>query len=78
MSWGFVGLGQMGLPMALNLSRVAECIAFEDSAIGVRAAKSAGAWVIAVPDPTDIDDPDIATANVVLPSLSSFSMDCVG
>ena len=26
------------------------CIAFEDSAVGVRAAKSAGAWVIAVPD----------------------------
>ncbi len=33
MSWGFVGLGQMGLPMALNLSRVAECIAFDRKGI---------------------------------------------
>lgn len=29
MTWGFVGLGQMGLPMALNLSRAAECVAFD-------------------------------------------------
>ena len=27
MTWGFVGLGQMGLPMALNLSKIADCVA---------------------------------------------------
>lgn len=50
------------------------CIAFEDSAIGVRAAKSAGAWVIAVPDRADISSPDFADADVVLSSLTNFSM----
>jgi len=53
------------------------CIAFEDSAIGVRAAKSAGAWVIAVPDPADIHDPAFGNADVVLSSLTNFSMDYV-
>ena len=53
------------------------CIAFEDSAIGVRAAKSAGAWVIAVPDPADISNRAFAAADVVLSSLSNFSMDHV-
>jgi sugar-phosphatase len=53
------------------------CIAFEDSAIGVRAAKSAGAWVIAVPDPADLTNPAFAAADVVLPSLTDFSLDHV-
>lgn len=53
------------------------CIAFEDSLAGIRAAKSAGAWVIAVPDPVDISSPDFAEADVVLPSLENFSMDNV-
>ena len=51
------------------------CIAFEDSAIGVRAAKSAGARVIAVPDPADASDPGFANADVVLSSLTDFSLD---
>lgn len=50
------------------------CIAFEDSAIGVRAAKSAGAWVIAVPASADISSPAFADADVVLSSLRKFSM----
>lgn len=50
------------------------CIAFEDSAIGVRAAKSAGAWVIAVPESADISSPAFADADVVLSSLTNFSM----
>lgn len=54
-----------------------DCIAFEDSAFGVRAAKSAGAWVIAVPDPADITNPAFADADVVLSSLTDFSMDHV-
>jgi sugar-phosphatase len=53
------------------------CIAFEDSAVGVRAARSAGAWVIAVPDPADIANPAFSEADVVLTSLQDFSMDCV-
>jgi sugar-phosphatase len=54
-----------------------DCIAFEDSAIGVRAAKSAGAWVIAVPDPADTSSPAFNDADVVLSSLTDFSMDHV-
>jgi sugar-phosphatase len=54
-----------------------DCIAFEDTVIGVRAAKSAGAWVIAVPDPADIANPALADADVVLSSLTKFSMDHV-
>ena len=50
------------------------CIAFEDSAMGVRAARSAGAWVIAVPDPDDTANPAFSHADVVLPSLSDFSL----
>jgi sugar-phosphatase len=53
------------------------CIAFEDTVIGVRAAKSAGARVIAVPDPADIGDPAFGDADVVLSSLTEFSMDHV-
>ena len=51
-----------------------DCIAFEDSAIGVRAAKSAGAWVIAVPDLADTSTPTFADADVVLSSLTDFTM----
>lgn len=50
------------------------CIAFEDSVIGVRAAKGAGARVIAVPDPADISNPGFAAADVVLASLTDFSL----
>jgi sugar-phosphatase len=52
----------------------ANCIAFEDSAHGVRAAKRAGAWVIAVPDPADSANPAFADADVVLASLVEFSL----
>ena len=50
------------------------CIAFEDTVIGVRAAKAAGARVIAVPDSSDITDPAFADADVVLSSLTEFSL----
>ena len=52
-----------------------DCIAFEDSIFGVQSAKSAGAWVIAVPDSVDIVNPAINVADVVLPSLTEFTMD---
>ena len=52
-----------------------DCIALEDSVPGVRAAKSAGARVIAVPDPADISNPGFAAADVVLSSLTDFSIE---
>ena len=52
-----------------------DCIAFEDSVLGVQAAKSAGARVIAVPDPVDRSDPRFAIADLVLSSLTEFSLD---
>ena len=54
-----------------------DCIAFEDSAVGVRAAKSAGARVIAIPDPAFSSDPGFANADIVLSSLTDFSLDKV-
>ena len=53
------------------------CIAFEDSAMGVRAAKRAGTQVFAVPDPAHASDPGFADADVVLSSLTDFSLDLV-
>ena len=51
------------------------CIAFEDSILGVQSAKSAGTWVIAVPDSVDISNPAIEAADVVLSSLTEFSIE---
>lgn len=55
-----------------------DCIAFEDSIAGVRAAKGAGARVIAVPDPADSSDPGFAVADRVLSSLTDFSLEDLG
>jgi sugar-phosphatase len=52
-----------------------QCLAFEDSLSGVRAAKAAGALVIAVPAPDDALDPGFAVADVILRSLRDFSLD---
>lgn len=54
-----------------------DCVAFEDSLSGVRAAKAAGAMVIAVPSPDDATDPGFAVADLVLPSLTAFSPDLI-
>ena len=54
-----------------------QCLAFEDSLSGVRAAKAAGAAVIAVPAPEDAADPGFSIADVVLTSLKEFSPDLV-
>lgn len=54
-----------------------DCVAFEDSIMGVRAAKSSGARVIAVPDPKDFSNPGFYIADRVLSSLTEFSMDQV-
>ncbi len=55
----------------------AYCIAFEDSIAGIRSAKRAGAWVIAVPDEVDRSNPDIDEADLVLDSMTGFSLDLV-
>ena len=52
----------------------AACIAFEDSIAGIRSAKSAGAFVIAVPDDVDRSNPGVGAADVVLESMTEFSM----
>ncbi len=50
-----------------------DCLALEDSISGIRAAKAAGAKVIAVPDPGALNKTDFAEADVVLSSLEEFS-----
>ena len=50
-----------------------ECVALEDSVSGIRAAKAAGAMVIAVPDPAAGDDPGFAEADVVLSTLEELT-----
>lgn len=54
-----------------------QCLAFEDSLSGVRAAKAAGAMVIAVPAPDDAPDPGFVLADVMLTSLKDFSLDLI-
>lgn len=51
------------------------CLAFEDSVAGVRSAKDAGAYVIAVPDMAERSNPGFAVADRVLDSLTDFSVD---
>jgi sugar-phosphatase len=53
------------------------CIAFEDSVLGVQAAKAAGIAVVAVPDPAEASNPGFAEADLVLGSLTEFSLEQV-
>lgn len=63
----------------ISLLRVApqHCVAFEDSLAGVRAAKAAGAMVIAVPAPEDAHGAGFAQADLILASLKDFSPDMI-
>jgi mannitol-1-/sugar-/sorbitol-6-/2-deoxyglucose-6-phosphatase len=57
----------------LRLSAV-DCVAFEDSVNGLRAARAAGMRCIAVGEPARCDDSTVrALADVVLPSLAALS-----
>jgi pseudouridine-5'-monophosphatase len=50
-----------------------DCIAFEDSLAGIRAAKAAGMYVVAVPDVRlEMDDVRKAGPDVILSSLAEF------
>lgn len=64
-------LRALGLPAG-------ECLAFEDSVTGVEAARGAGLFTIAVPDPVAYADPPFDVANLKLPSLTDFSLDLIG
>jgi len=50
----------------------ARCIAFEDSVAGVRAAKAAGMFVVAVPEAHNRGRAEYAVADAVLASLEEF------
>jgi len=63
--------------MSLLGVRPQDCFALEDSLSGIRAAKAAGAKVIAVPDPEVVHDPGFGEADVVLTSLEEFSTDLI-
>ena len=63
--------------MSLLGVRPQDCFALEDSVSGIRAAKAAGAKVIAVPDPEVVHDPGFGEADVVLTSLEEFSTDLI-
>ena len=53
------------------------CLVFEDSFLGVRAAKAAGMTVVAVPAADQYDDPRFHEADFKVPSLGEFSLDMV-
>jgi sugar-phosphatase len=55
-----------------------DCMAFEDSAAGVAAAKAAGIFTIAIPDPAAFTDPGFDAADLKLRSLSDFEPESVG
>ncbi len=52
-----------------------DCLAFEDSVLGIRSAKSAGMTVVAVPAPEQYDDPRFDIADIRLRSLSEFRVE---
>lgn len=54
------------------------CLALEDSISGVRAAKAAGAYVIAVPDAEVAHRPEFGEADRVLSSLEDLSINLIG
>ena len=63
--------------MSLLGAKPHQCVAFEDSLSGIQAAKAAGATVIAVPAAEDALNPQFALADVILTSLTDFSLDLI-
>jgi beta-phosphoglucomutase-like phosphatase (HAD superfamily) len=52
----------------------ANCAAVEDSHGGIRSAKAAGMWVVAIPNPSyPPDDDALAQADVVIRSLDELT-----
>lgn len=54
--------------------RPAECVVFEDAAIGVRAAKAAGMMCVGVPNPAAEQTQDLSPADLILPSLGDLRL----
>lgn len=51
-----------------------ECLVFEDSIVGITAAKNAGMKVVAVPAKEDFDKPEFETADYKIKSLKDFDL----
>lgn len=54
------------------------CLVFEDSLNGVRAAKVAGMKCIAVPEEENINKPEFGEADLVIPSLEGLNWNQIG
>jgi HAD superfamily hydrolase (TIGR01509 family) len=52
----------------------AACVVFEDATVGVVAAKAAGMRCIAVPNPDALQPQDLSAADLILPSLTAFTL----
>src|SRR5919198_2392648 len=52
----------------------AQCVVFEDAAVGVRAARAAGMACIGVPNPAALQLQDLSLADLILPSLEHFEL----
>jgi HAD superfamily hydrolase (TIGR01509 family) len=57
--------------------RPAECIVFEDSQVGVAAAKAAGMFCVAIRNPTARQKQDLSAADLVLDSFEELDPDAV-
>jgi len=62
-----VTAARLGLPPAA-------CVVFEDATVGVLAAKAAGMRCIAVPNPDTLQPQDLSMADLILPSLTDFTL----
>jgi sugar-phosphatase len=54
-----------------------ECVAFEDTVVGIQAAKAAAMRAIAVPAPHNFDNPGFDIADLKLRSLEDFSIELI-
>ncbi|MFD2569188.1 hexitol phosphatase HxpB [Spirosoma soli] len=64
----------LGTAQQLNVAP-ADCLAFEDSGSGLRSAHDAGMHTVAVPAPFEFGHPKFAIADVVIPTLTEFTLD---
>ncbi len=62
-----VTAARLGLPPSA-------CVVFEDATVGVLAAKAAGMRCIAVPNPDALQSQDLSMADLILPSLTDFTL----
>lgn len=58
----------------LNISPF-EGVVFEDAAVGVQSAKSAGLWCIGVPNPAAATVQDLTQADLIIPDFTHFTLE---